>query len=181
MTLPASGSISMSQIRTECGLSGEISPTQNQLRRLCNKPTGEVKLSDFYGLTAFPSPAVDPDEDYSDHTADVPPWEKWTITEEDDDLPASFNGSTLVKIVTIRSTEPGDVHSELELTFSAVSGRVFESVHLDTTGGDIDLDRDDFNVSGGGLIFTYRIPTAEASNGFGYYFSAIEFDVIGEP
>lgn len=50
MTLPTSGSISMSQIAAELGLAMPISLTDTAVRTLAGKPTGAVSMpTDFYG------------------------------------------------------------------------------------------------------------------------------------
>jgi hypothetical protein len=52
MTLPASGQISMSQVRTELSLSGQISLGQSEVRTLFGVASGQIKLSDGYGKSA---------------------------------------------------------------------------------------------------------------------------------
>lgn len=51
MTTPLSGAISLSQIRTELEGSGPISMSSLPCRLLSDKPSGPLKLSDFYGAT----------------------------------------------------------------------------------------------------------------------------------
>ncbi len=49
MALQTSGPISLADVRTELQLSGRISLGDNAVRRLAEKPTGAISLSDFYG------------------------------------------------------------------------------------------------------------------------------------
>ena len=49
MTLPATGVLSFSQIRTELNLSGTVSMSQSVLRTLAGKPSGVVSFSDLLG------------------------------------------------------------------------------------------------------------------------------------
>lgn len=49
MTLPASGAISMSQVRTELGASGAISLGQASVRALAGVASGTISLSNLYG------------------------------------------------------------------------------------------------------------------------------------
>lgn len=58
MALPSTGSISMSQVRTELGLSGTISLGQSQVRALAGIPSGPISLSDFLGKSALLLSAV---------------------------------------------------------------------------------------------------------------------------
>lgn len=52
MALPSTGSISMSQVRTELGLSGSISLGQSQVRELAGRPTGSISMSHLRGKSA---------------------------------------------------------------------------------------------------------------------------------
>lgn len=52
MALPSSGAISMSQVRTELGLTGSISLGQSEVRALAGKPSGAISLSDLRGKSA---------------------------------------------------------------------------------------------------------------------------------
>jgi hypothetical protein len=49
MTLPASGAISMSQVRTELGASGAISLGQASVRALAGVASGTIRMSNLYG------------------------------------------------------------------------------------------------------------------------------------
>lgn len=53
MTLQSSGPISLTDINNEIGYgsSAQISPSDSVPRRLANKPSGTISLSDFYGQT----------------------------------------------------------------------------------------------------------------------------------
>lgn len=53
MALPSTGSISMSQVRTELGLSGTISLGQSQVRALAGKSSGLISLADLRGKSAL--------------------------------------------------------------------------------------------------------------------------------
>jgi hypothetical protein len=52
MTLPASGQIEMSQVRTELSASGQISLGQGTVRTLFGDPSGQINMSDGYGKSA---------------------------------------------------------------------------------------------------------------------------------
>jgi hypothetical protein len=52
MTLPVSGQIAMSQVRTELSASGQISLGQGTVRTLFGDPSGQIKMSDGYGKSA---------------------------------------------------------------------------------------------------------------------------------
>ncbi|MFM5339419.1 hypothetical protein ACEUA8_01535 [Aeromonas veronii] len=59
MTLPASGNISLDQIATEMGISNvNLELGDSRLRAFANKASGDISLSDFYGLTYNTTPAV---------------------------------------------------------------------------------------------------------------------------
>ena len=49
MALPSTGSISMSQVRTELGLSGAISLNLAAVRTLAGKASGAISMSDLRG------------------------------------------------------------------------------------------------------------------------------------
>ncbi|WP_339118990.1 hypothetical protein [Halomonas sp. BMC6] len=53
MPLPSTGSISMSQVRAELGLSGAISLGQSQVRTLAARPDSDVSLSHLRGKSHF--------------------------------------------------------------------------------------------------------------------------------
>lgn len=52
MALPASGPISLAQVRTELGLSGPISLGQSQVRSLAGVASGPISLSNLHGKSA---------------------------------------------------------------------------------------------------------------------------------
>lgn len=52
MTLPASGQISMSQVRTELSASGQISLGQSQVRSLAGIASGQIAMSNLWGKSA---------------------------------------------------------------------------------------------------------------------------------
>lgn len=49
MALPSSGTITMGMIRTELKKTGAISLGSTECRKLAGKPSGAIKMSDFYG------------------------------------------------------------------------------------------------------------------------------------
>lgn len=49
MALPSSGTITMDMIRTELKQTGAISLGSTECRKLAGKPSGAIKMSDFYG------------------------------------------------------------------------------------------------------------------------------------
>jgi len=52
MALPSTGPISMSQVRSELGLSGSISLGQSQVRELAGRPSGSISMSHLRGKSA---------------------------------------------------------------------------------------------------------------------------------
>lgn len=53
MALPSTGPISMSQVRTELGLSGSISLGQAAVRELAGRPSGSISMSHLRGKSAY--------------------------------------------------------------------------------------------------------------------------------
>jgi len=53
MTLPSSGEITLSMIRTELGKSGTISLNDTDVRALAGKTSGAISLSNFYGKSVW--------------------------------------------------------------------------------------------------------------------------------
>ena len=54
MALPSSGTITMDMIRTELKQTGTISLGSTECRQLAGKPSGAIKMSDFYGKSNRP-------------------------------------------------------------------------------------------------------------------------------
>lgn len=54
MSLPSSGTITMGMIRDELKKTGAISLGSNECRQLAGKPSGTIKMSDFYGKSNRP-------------------------------------------------------------------------------------------------------------------------------
>jgi hypothetical protein len=53
MALPSSGSITIDQIKTELGITGELSLTDSRVRALAGRSSGDVTLpNDFWGKSA---------------------------------------------------------------------------------------------------------------------------------
>ena len=52
MALPSTGSISMSQVRSELGLSGSISLGQSEVRALAGRSSGSISMSHLRGKSA---------------------------------------------------------------------------------------------------------------------------------
>jgi len=53
MTLPSSGAISMSQVRSELKLSGTISLGQSAVRNLAGRASGSISMSHLHGKSAW--------------------------------------------------------------------------------------------------------------------------------
>lgn len=53
MALPSTGSISMSQVRSELGLSGSISLGQSEVRALAGRSSGSISMSHLRGKSAW--------------------------------------------------------------------------------------------------------------------------------
>lgn len=53
MALPSTGSISMSQVRSELGLSGSISLGQSEVRALAGRSSGSISMSHLRGKSAI--------------------------------------------------------------------------------------------------------------------------------
>lgn len=54
MALPSGGTITMDMIRTELKKTGAISLGSTECRQLAGKPSGAIKMSDFYGKSSRP-------------------------------------------------------------------------------------------------------------------------------
>lgn len=58
MALPTSGQISLLQVRTELGLSGQISLASGAVRSLAGVASGQIRLTDLRGKSSRPTATV---------------------------------------------------------------------------------------------------------------------------
>jgi len=120
MTLPASGIITMTNVKNELAVAFPLNLAASNVRTLFVKPTGAIKLTDGYGksnqsrwyATSYTGTATSPTNAYDKEITDQ----------------TSFNYTLYVTAATVDSPTASDGYTEFILYFGPVTSKVMKLV-----------------------------------------------------